>query len=289
MEGRGFLYVLTGGGSSVQIVVSIHSLRDAGHTEPILIVCGDDEGVEYANKICGDERLGPVRYKRIAFDVPDGKGKGRQHCAKASMGKWTEFDETIFLDADTLVSGRLDRLWPLHPEELVLTKFAGWKTTGGKMRKRLATYRERLPDKVAMMLATPYPAINTGVVSWGWNTRGFHNHWQDVCLNPLMNGSLPFMGDEITANLIFPDYPHRIESDLYNFSPIYSVESRGGECPEGVKVWHFHGKKHVHKGLARSVWLPKYEECIENDLAGITKWTPARDRRLRKFLEGTLD
>ena len=282
----GFLFYIAGGKHAVQLLVSISSLRRQGHSEPITIAAGDPEGEEYAYKIRDDDRLGPIAVENITIQTAGTKkrGKSRQHCGKSSMAEWSPYDRTIFLDADTLVVAPIGKLWPF-PEEIVLTNFANWVTTGGKLKSRLRKYREALPAKVAMMASLPYPAINTGVMAWDRNTAHFHRTWSSVCLNHLVNGEPVFMGDEIVANLIYPDYCHRIMSDLWNFSPVYSTEARDGKVPDDVKIWHYHGGKHCRKGPAIESWLPAYDYCVENDFGGIKAWTPARDRSLKKALE----
>jgi hypothetical protein len=283
MSSHGFLYYLAGGKNAAQLLVSIYSVRSAGHGDPILICAGDDEGEDYAQKIAKETRLLPeIRVKRITNEcISQKKRKGRQHCGKAAMGRWTEFDKTIFLDADTAVVGNLRDLWP-GPSEVILTQFATWKTTGGMMSGRLRRYREQLPKQVAMMTSTPYPAINTGVMSWDKGATGFHKAWQDVCLGTAFKDTMPFMGDEITANLLFPEYPHQVLDHRWNYSPVFSIKD---EVRDDVRVWHFHGQKHLRAGPARSTWAPLYRDVAENNLADIQSWTPARDKSLKKWLD----
>lgn len=283
----GFLYYLCGGKHAVKMLVSIASLRWAGHEQPIHISVGDPEAEDYAYRLRDDERLGKITIDRVDIETAGEakRGKGRQHCAKSAMGSWTPFRRTIFLDADTLVTGNLNKIWPTE-EQVVLTNFAQWKTTGGKLRSRLAKYKEALPREFAMMTGSAYPAINTGVMAWDYRAVNFHKKWSEVCLNHLVGGKPVFMGDEIVANLIFADYCHRILDDWWNFSPIYSVESRGGKFDAGrVKVWHFHGDKHCKKGLCLDTWFPFYLRAEEENLAKIQDWTPARDKSLKKAMQ----
>jgi hypothetical protein len=270
---RGFLYFFSGGKHAVQLAVSLRALRQF-HSEPARIAVGDDEGEQFADMLAQDERLNCTVERIDMLTKQQAGGKARHHSSKARMADWTPFEQTIFLDADTLPAKELVELWP-KKEEVVLTSFAGWLTTGGTMKRRLGQYRQILPGPVAMMRARAYPAINTGVMSWDKRATGFHRKWREaVEKHPV------FMGDEIVANLIFPEFPHRVLSDSWNYSPVYSAPLMGGP-----HVWHFHGGKHLREGQARNAWLPAYEQTVADNIGGIKDWTPARDKSLRRFLE----
>lgn len=304
MSDNGFLYYHAGGKHAVKLLVSIASVRRVGHDEPIHIACSDDKGEEYARKIAAEPRLGPITVARVQLETAGkAKGKGRQHCGKSSMGSWTPFGKTIYLDADTVAAAKLDGLWP-RSEEVILTNFAQWWTTGGMMKRRLNKYRPVLPAKVAAVTGTRYPAVNTGIMAWDRFTEHFHRTWKRYCTQTVVSedgqtfmaddenlgrrqrrklakASTIFMGDEIVANLIFIDYRHRIFDDRWNFSPVFSVESRGGKFdPADVKVWHYHGEKHTRAGPAIESWGPAYKYCVDENFANITSWQPADDSSL---------
>ena len=65
----------------------------------------------------------------------------------------------------------------------------------------------------------------------------------------------------------------------FNCSSVY------GRDRKDVRIWHFHGDKHVVARKGLHLWWPQYEECLRQNLARIREWTPCGDRRLAKYLE----
>lgn len=274
----GFLYNLTGDKHAVQLVVSLLSLRHR-HSEPVLIGYGDDAARQVCMRILDDERLRPVSCREVAM-AAKARHKAKHHANKSCMEDWTIFGRTIFLDADTLVVGSLDDLWTDH---VTLTQFAGWVTTGRTIGSRLRKFEHLLPDDVRHMTSVEHPAINTGVLAWGRSADSFHQEWRRVALaNPV------FMGDEIAANLIYERHGARVLDHRWNYSPLYSPAKRDDgtlEVADDVKVWHFHGAKHCNNPAAISVWAPWYDKAVRENVAGLAQWTPAGDKRLRRFLD----
>ena len=99
-----------------------------------------------------------------------------------------------------------------------------------------------------------------------------------------MSGRRTFICEEIAMQLLALHYPHKMLEGEWNCSPAHGHE----KIEEGkVKIYHFHGEKHVRKDAFRAVWLPAYIECLENNAGGICEWTPAGDPDLtmQKFDE----
>lgn len=253
------------------LAVSLYTLRQY-HDEPIQVVCGDDYAFEVVTDIIKeDSYLQPIQL--IRWEAPKEGGKGQQHANKASGVAFSPFDKTIFLDADTTVHAKLDALWP-KSNEVHLTRFSDWVTTGGMMRGRLQQWADIFPDRVSLMQKTSYPAINTGVFSFSKESKNYLEDWKATTdMNPI------FMSDELAAQLIFPDHPHVIENDRWNYSPRYSMLSSGT-----IRVVHYHGFQHarVEKSEGWKTWLPLYRECYNNNSCGIRD--VPQDKHLRKWL-----
>ena len=253
------------------LAVSIYTLRQY-HDEPIQIVCGDTEAFEAVQKITEiDGSLGEIH--SLCWEAPKEGGKGRQHANKATAVGFSPFDKTIFLDADTTVHDRLDELWPVE-DEVHLTRFSDWVTTGGMMKGRLRQWNGIFPDRVTLMQNTSYPAINTGVFSFSKSSTKYLEDWKSATeSNPI------FMSDELAAQLIFLDHPHVIHNDRWNYSPRYSIPNK-----EVIRVIHYHGFQHARpaKSVGYKTWMPLYRECWNNAICGIRELT--RDKHLREFL-----
>jgi len=186
------------------------------------------------------------------------------------------FSETIFLDADTLVNGYIEELWPRRGE-VVLTQFADWVTTGDRISNRLRKYADIAPDKVERLVSKEYPAINTGVMSYSSQARGWTNLWKEI------TESKPpiFMGDEIVGNLLVDMPCVRVLDDRFNASPkFYSLSA-----DSSVRVWHYHGNKHFREGYAGDLWLETFNKLWNDNVANVKEWAPAGDKELAIHLE----
>jgi hypothetical protein len=273
IPGRGVLYYLRGGRHANVLVVSLASLRN--HWQgPVCLLCGDDEAVSLAKRIAADPRL-TDNFSWSAFKGDEGK-RGTGYSTKTLLTGLSPFDETLFIDADTLVVGDLGELWPTHGE-VVLTQFASWVSSGPRISGRLAKWIDHAPDEVYRMSQYAYPAINTGVMAWRGDAGAFGRAWREMCLrNPT------WICDEIACQLIFPDHDCRIADERWNCSPIHSERHKASLGD--VRIYHFHGKKHIKRDAGRAVWWQYYEEACRLNLAGIADWTPGGDRELKEYL-----
>jgi hypothetical protein len=274
-DGDGVTYMLTGNKHAAVLVVSLMSLRDY-YRGPVCVICGNGDAQQVVKRIADDERLTCGALEVVCWQAPVGGGKGLQHANKCNLIHLSPFERTVFLDADTLVVGPVNRLLPREgTEEVRLTRFASWVTTGHRLQQRIARWKDLLPAEAAMMSATPYPAINTGTFGFSKLSTAYFARLKELCEQQPI-----FMCDEIVAQLIFPHFPHVIMPDEYNYSCLYS------ETPiSDAKIIHFHGHKHCRCKLGEALWMPQYERACAGNLAGIHDWTPGGDKQLRKRLK----
>jgi hypothetical protein len=234
---HGVLYFNAGPKHCVHLIVSVASLR-RHYSGPVQICCeAEGPGRECAEWIARDDALAPV------VVLPDkrlvGGGHGQSYFCKTMLPRLSMFDQTIFLDADTLVVGDIAPLWSDPASgEVVLTQFADWVTTGGKMRQRIIPWREVEPERADRMLAKPWPALNTGVMAWSKNSEPFADDWHHTCKKRVV-----FMADELAAQIIYPDHPHRVMDDRFNCSVVFPPQGQTVESRQDVRVLHGHGGK----------------------------------------------
>jgi hypothetical protein len=193
---------------------------------------------------------------------------------------------TAFLDADTLVVGDVGALLDTAAAaQCCATQFARWQTTHAALRRRIAAWRGLKQDRcdpawlkqLVDEAQRPRPAVNSGVVAV---RRGaaILRPWLDLTLA----GRRTFICDEIALQLLLPRCPHRVLDCRYNCSPLYAA----GQAD--VRIWHFHGGKHVRGGAGRQIWWPAYQQCTAANVAGLAEWTPGADSRLRALLASPL-
>lgn len=278
----GVLYMVSGNRHSNVLVTSIFSLRKSGYKGPIQIAVGDEQAEGVAFAIAMDDRLARLcgLFDGISvqrWEAPSGK-RGDGYAQKTFMDTLSPFDSTVFLDADTIVRGNLTPLFTPEPYGVTLTAFSDWVSNGRKIPGRIKGWTDVAPDDVAEMLSKPYPAINTGVLSWrnGPESAAFFREWKELTAKKPI-----FIVDELAAQLIFWRHGVRVLDSRWNSSPIHDSKDRLGNAV----VIHLHGKKHVNREQGREIWLPLYDECCRLNIAGIRDWTPGGDRRLREYLE----
>jgi len=268
---NGFQYQLVGTKHATMLAVSIYTLRKHNY-EPIQILCGDSDALNVARLICQDSKLKEVGYH--FWKAPKTGGKGQQHANKSIGVGFSPFNKTIFLDADTTVEASLNELWPKY-NEVHLTRFADWVTTGNMMGNRLDAWTAVAPEKVDRMKSKPYPALNTGVFSFTRESAGYLSAWRELTLsNPI------FMSDELAAQLIFIDHPHIVHSDRWNFSPKFSIKDS-----RQIRVIHYHGMQHARpdKSEGWRTWMIHYQDCLDENRCSIRDLP--KDKHLSRFLK----
>lgn len=281
MSRDGIIYMLTGDKHANHLAVSVLSLRE--HWDgPVALIAGCDKGETICRHIEQDKRLGEIEV--IRWDAPTrrtAKKPGQQYANKCEMGRLSPFDRTIFLDADTLVVGDFTDMFPEPGTEQVrLTTFADWKTTGNLMRSRIERWRNEMPKEVALMAGHPYPAINTGVIGFTRLSTKWFKTWKTTTLK-----RVEFICDEIAAQLIFPWHPHCVLDERWNCSVVYSWDRHGAEAANpDPRIWHGHGFKFVKKETGRQLWVPYYRRAIDGNYAKIADWTNNVQKPPKKYL-----
>lgn len=274
---HGVIYLLTGVGHAARLVVSIHSLRRF-YKGPILVLTTRPESHEIGRLCAADVRLNIIHQEYCEVE----SRRNVSLLTKVRLLQDSPFPITTFLDADTLVAGPIDELLNLAPsEELLVTQFGDWVTNGRTMRRRISRWTKvaapetsikPLSELVAEALH-PQPAINIGAFTVS-NSAKVLRRWFDLAYA----GRRTFICDEISLQLLIRYYPHRVLDCRYNCSPRYSRRTKD------VRVWHFHGDKHLADDYTRDLWWPAFEACLQQDVAGISRWAPARDEALGRAM-----
>lgn len=271
--GDGFAYMLVGDKHSVQLVVSLYSLRSYWRG-PVALIVGDDAALNVARLCQLDARLGPIQV--VTWEAPRGGGKGLQHANKTYIGELTPFDRTAFLDADTLITGDPTDLFPrAGSDEIRLTRFANWWSHERPVRGRVEGYRKLCPALVDRVQTQSFPAINTGTFGISTRSTDYLLTWAHY------SRTLPiFMSDELVAQIIFPDFPHTILDERWNASPVFSWPRYAPPNNADVRIWHGHGWKFISRRTGRQIWWPAYDRARTDSVAALAEWAPGPDRRL---------
>jgi len=281
---EGVLYLFCGMGAAERLVVSIHTLRQH-YDGDVTVACTDEPERELVAS------MQPLGIKSLSV-AKIGQRNGH-YVTKSTMPKWSPYETTIFLDADTIVCKPIDRLFEESRKSLVLTQFATWISTGRKMSARIlsAAHKPNIDDhdeylspfigalcqeqvRIKPSDAAEYPGINTGVMGWPKGHAALAL-WHEVTMQ--IGGQ--FMADELAMQLVLPNVNAKVLPEIYNASPIH------GECkPEDVVVWHFHGRKHVKREEGRKLWWPAFESACNAKVARIHRWAGRHDKTVRAHL-----
>jgi len=268
---KGVVYFFCGLPAAERLVVSLWTLRKH-YTGPITIGLTTDE--ERAIITPAADRLGAD-----LLNVQKMGNRNAHYLSKTTVPSWTPYENTVYIDADTVVVGPIDDLFG---HKLAITAFAEWVSTGRRMSGRclkwkgLSPYIDALVARQVAPKATAddeYPAINTGVFSFA---RG--NEQLAIWHHVALAGVGLFMTDELAMQLVFPDMDCTVLADKYNCSPWLGLH-RG----EAV-IWHCHGKKHLRKPEGRAVWLPAFEEAMGEKVGRLNRWAGKYDKYVRAHL-----
>lgn len=263
---RGVVYLLTGAAHADRLVVSLWSLRKH-YDGPVTVYTTQPESHEIGRLCAADSRLNIEH--RTARQTPTRRNSS--FLTKVEILPHVPYDTALYLDADTLVAGDISEMFALSEREPIgLTRFSTWVTSGKIMRRRLEAWRtlrmrrsqRRYVEELVSEGVKSYPAVNGGVVSVRRDAE-FLKAWHELSLL----GKKTFICDEIAMQLLLPRFAHKLMDCRYNCSPIYARST------DDVRIWHFHGEKHLSRKEGRALWLPAYEECLRERIARVDEWT----------------
>lgn len=230
---RGVVYFLRDISHLERFAVSIFSLRSHYHG-PVCVVA---EGMVQGHL--------PSLAKVFNFSVvAAANSTNRTYAAKVASLQLTPFEQTLFLDADTLVLAPIDPIFNyLSDSEFVFTGHNGWKNDRiGK--KRLDVWRGTgLVPESMLDDALAYPFINIGVFAFRRNSP-FLPRWLEISVRGEELGL--GISDELAAQIFLPTLNATVIDDCWNWS------GQHRNTIEGANIIHYHGNAHIRGPLAET-------------------------------------
>jgi len=268
---RGVIYYNTGFKGLARLLVSLHSLRK--HWDgPVTVL---SEGEDSSSKCREFAKVGLCDVREIDVTIPPGIQTA--FLKKTLTHKTTPYQLNIFLDFDTLIRGDITELFDLaEKHQFVATNFAGWRSDGRTMVKRIRNWLPYYP-KDLVEGAIPFgPAINAGTFAYDRDAK-FHDDWYNLTL-PGRHLNLP---EETCMQVHLRFYPHFVADQKYNCSCKHSTPHH----PD-TRIIHYHGRKHCRSGLpyGGDLWIKEWEEVEKKNIAGVKRWGQRVDRYLRRHL-----
>lgn len=266
---KGVIYYNVGKGAIVRLAVSLLTCVRHYSSKQITIL-SDYEGYDDCKEMA---KYFGVNIKLIELEKLDKKEVLLNKCLAHT---YTPYDNTIFIDADTLILNSFDELHDAaDKDEFVVTQFSDWTTKRSVIRKRIKEWKSIFPEMVEPALQER-PSVNVGVYAFKKDSE-LMNAWFDYA----KHGTHMFIPDEQCCHLLLPKFKNRIVSNDYNTSCKYD------KITNNTKILHFHGRKHCRLDeegnyvFNSDKWYFEFDKI--KDL-NFMKNNIQHDRQLRKYL-----
>ena len=191
------------------------------------------------------------------------------------------YDLTVWMDSDTVILGKFDELFEEAPKyDLVIAHFAGWKSDGPAIKKRILRYKNIVPQYMDKAIAYG-SAINCGVYAFRKDSP-FLKEWLEVAKQGEKTGM--FIPDEVACQVLLHRYNCKIMPLKFNVSVLHDPPPGTAD----MRVMHFHGKKHCKEYPNCVIWLAEFEKALQTNLCNIKAFMGPEygERRLTGFLHG---
>jgi len=262
---RGVVYLIYGPKVAERLVVSLWSLRTFWDGE-VCVLCSTDEEAAILRPAAIDLDVDLLR-------IESEKGTHPHWLAKARVPELSPFNETIYIDADTFVTGPIEELFG-HP--LTLTSHLGWTAGRGKTRKRILRFADLNDPWVDLMIDGQFredrPAVNGGVLAFQKSNTDL-SQWYDLTCR--MAGHP--LSEQSALQVLTSVLPHRWADERFNRMPGI------GKATADVRIWHFYGNRHCRRD---SLWLDAFHDALRHNIGGLRDWAGTYDRRVRGLLRG---
>jgi hypothetical protein len=264
---NGIIYYNRGNSCVARLIVSLDSLRK--HYTGNVCVFMEGENLE---KLSDDLKT------QFNVDVIyDSNSQTTTYVRAVEICMKSPYQNSIWMDSDTIILNNIDDMFEHIPDnDLVIANFAGWSSSGSKIKKRIHSFNNMVDQDTISKAINYGPAINCGVYGFNKNSTIFPE-WLE--LSKKGEEARVFIPDEVACQILLPKYKVHI------LEPKYNVSVRYGEKIEDKKIIHFHGRKHCRACSLAKVWLKEFIGVLEKDTCSISKYIYA-DRQLRKFMVG---
>jgi len=269
MESKGVIYYNRGTKCMIRLLVSLFSLRKHW-SGPVSVICSGKQEEWFIDAI--------KKFNGDIINIPYRDGVGSL-VLKASLWRYSPYDLTMFMDADTVVVNSINEYFEYIKEhDFVTGNFANWKTTGGTVSKRIKSWKIVAPDLIEPSLKFG-KAVNTGINGWKKSST-LLPEWEELTELGEKNRCTTRVVDEMACQLLL----HKHKSYVADTKWGESVKFGNYDKNETVII-HYHGNKHVGDRPINSIWKSLYWEMIKvlnmDELNG-NHWN---DRSLRTYLK----
>jgi hypothetical protein len=266
---NGVIYYNYGKKMLVRLVCSLNSLRRF-YDGPVNLYL---EG--YGKEEC---KIIADYYKVNIIEVDFGEMYSRKVYLNACLvSKKSEFDNSVWIDADTLILNNFDNLFKLAEEnDFVISQLSDWKTNKGVIAKRILGWNKFYSKDIIDTALNFGPAINCGVFAFNRRSELVRD-WFDFA----EKGKSQMIPDEVGCQIMLPRYKHKIIGNEYN------VSCKHGVVNENSKIIHYHGRKHCRIENGKFIYNSDlwYKEFNKIRKMKVVEENIQYDRQLRNYIK----
>jgi len=245
MKSKGIIYFNQGTRCIVRLLVSIYSLRKHYRGSVTVLTKGTVD-------ISFKRALILLDVNILAIDEAD-NSTTPPLVQKASLWRFSPYDITMFIDADTIIVDKcFDNYFNLIEEHGFVTgSFADWQTRRGSINKRIKAHSTiRTSEQIDKAIAYG-KATNTGVFGFSKESRTLLEDWEKVTKESYSN-NCSRIPDELACQLIIPYHKHYLAPEEYGVSVKYHT------ADVVPSIIHYHGRKHCLDWDVCTIWKAHY-------------------------------
>jgi len=198
---------------------------------------------------------------------------------KTTLWRYTPYDNTFFIDADTLILKPIDEVFGyIQDHEFISYNFANWRSDGNIVSRRIRGFSKIVSDDDIKLAIKYGKTVNVGVFGFKRGAE-FLPHWESLTRQGFENNcsNIP---DEIACQILLPKYKSFLLPPTWGVSVKFATDE---EIKNGIII-HYHGRKHcLPKYKLCRLWENEYLELVkENENIPELKQSHG-DRRLNSF------
>jgi len=246
MRSRGVNYLLTSPRCARVLLVSVDSLRK--HYDGNVTIFATDDSRECA-AIVADQYRCAVRSIPPIDTFPNSVSyKHYQYTlVKTAINLWTDYDSTVFLDADTIVLGPIDALFDVELGFVARGMLLDESSAATRMRRAIKRLRYCSPVVEPLSQRTivaDIPWVNSGVYTFASNHPAIREWFY------LTMGLAAYrVHEELTFTLLIPDW----KEDITFLDPAWNAVHTSGYWFKAI-IRHYPDKRWHRCGTWRRAW-----------------------------------
>lgn len=275
----GIVYLLTHVQLAARLVVSVNSLR-RWYSGAVTVFTTRPESHHIGEFMAADPRLriGHRNTEELAAE----NLYAAAYLTKAAFVAQSPYDATVFLDADTLVTGPINELLGRAQRgDLTVTIYGHLQTTDERLAETWNAWRRAFEESsdrdqwlrvINEVTTRSWPLVNAGVFAIRSAARRLLAEWLELTLI----GRETRTPEEIALQLLLPRNDFQLLGCQFNCLPQVHPQMRD------VRIWHFAGASHLNEEVCRRLWLPEYQRCLTDNVARLREWSSVAVEKTEK-------